>query len=1030
MENINAENDYFGLLYKLANYCEDSIFTIQRSLDEKNIEMLQLLHVDSFDSRNKAIQHKIHEAFSSQLKITLFTTLLNATKHLIINNENIKSLPDSSPCELETILWILDKLGNSYFQVQIKHIFECVYGKENLERLEQYLNLDPETLAQGSQLPVEPCSIDEYVKNMQDLYTPWFEKNPLYLNRTAPKTRMKAYSSFKVSNHHNANIPKRTDWKENDNLDALIQGSWQKLSRKDSKREAKENGSINLHDQSGLKKGYYHRTSIVHSLALQFEQECLIKSSKTFDLNQVNSNLKISMIKGLCKKNIEYYDQIEPELASAGKLFVDEVFSPEIGSLTSNIAEFPIAQKIVWKRIQEIYKDKTIKVCSNDIGPNDIQQGELGDCYLLSALSVLAEQKSFIKRLFHSKNASPTGCYSIWLCDSGEWKNIIIDDYIPCKVSPLQGLAPCFSKSKSDDIWVILLEKAFSKLFGNYHNIDGGILSEAMTVLTGAPAKHFKEKKDSLPLTDQLWRFLKDSLSNKYPITAASRGESMIGQHRHVSVVSNHAYAVLEIKELESIIPEEKTGSNKPRSANKRVQLPAIAKNRVVNSDVKEKSDQRIIKMRNPWGLHIGRDEEWRERSQALSSLVSSAIESDDSIREEEEGGVFWIALDDFARSFKSICACEIHEDYYFSFIRLGEYKGQSHFIAKMELYSSGLVYLSVQQKMKKHFRKNDSYQYSFCRVILGQVDQQGKVISVIDGKYKANQSIVIREKLNKGEYIVVIEVDWVQKFYNEVVVTAYAKTKANFHEEPLNNYDVFSLYEGFLKAALNKPKDKKLGKPKQYENGEIKYDIWKYKVEKFGLVGLFFCNKEEKIALNSRLEIQKFDNMELYMPGSKETHTVDLKLEPGSEKMVIFKARIEDASLERELDVCEAAKTKAFAYEYGEMFRLSNVYTSDQLKELCIEKGTKIQRFLNGMIEVYKFTYLGGVVEYYVNHHENKTFKQEITFEAQNILVNGKEPENMAVLVPPKKDYILDMKVKDMYKGSKFTRKTRPLLI
>jgi len=40
---------------------------------------------------------------------------------------------------------------------------------------------------------------------------------------------------------------------------------------------------------------------------------------------------------------------------------------------------------------------------------------------------------------------------------------VVIDDHIPTSYDQ-----PAFSKSKSGDLWPILLEKAWAKLFGSY----------------------------------------------------------------------------------------------------------------------------------------------------------------------------------------------------------------------------------------------------------------------------------------------------------------------------------------------------------------------------------------------------------------------------------------------------------------------------------------------------------------------------------------------------------------------------------
>ncbi len=56
----------------------------------------------------------------------------------------------------------------------------------------------------------------------------------------------------------------------------------------------------------------------------------------------------------------------------------------------------------------------------------------IGDCYFLSSLSAMAEKPNLISRLFETKDESDKGIYCIWLCDSGEWTQVIIDDQFPC----------------------------------------------------------------------------------------------------------------------------------------------------------------------------------------------------------------------------------------------------------------------------------------------------------------------------------------------------------------------------------------------------------------------------------------------------------------------------------------------------------------------------------------------------------------------------------------------------------------------
>lgn len=62
--------------------------------------------------------------------------------------------------------------------------------------------------------------------------------------------------------------------------------------------------------------------------------------------------------------------------------------------------EFEIDDDIYWRRIHEVMSDnKELSLCEN-FKPSDLTQGEVGDCFLLSALSVLCEFPNLIKRLF------------------------------------------------------------------------------------------------------------------------------------------------------------------------------------------------------------------------------------------------------------------------------------------------------------------------------------------------------------------------------------------------------------------------------------------------------------------------------------------------------------------------------------------------------------------------------------------------------------------------------------------------------
>ena len=85
---------------------------------------------------------------------------------------------------------------------------------------------------------------------------------------------------------------------------------------------------------------------------------------------------------------------------------------------------------------------------------------------LLTAIACLAEFPTLVEDLFpvDSKKYNPSGKYNVRLCEAGSWETITIDDFIPCY--PEGG--PMYAKGHGNELWVMLLEKAYAKMCGSY----------------------------------------------------------------------------------------------------------------------------------------------------------------------------------------------------------------------------------------------------------------------------------------------------------------------------------------------------------------------------------------------------------------------------------------------------------------------------------------------------------------------------------------------------------------------------------
>ena len=173
--------------------------------------------------------------------------------------------------------------------------------------------------------------------------------------------------------------------------------------------------------------------------------------------------------------------------------FIDPSFPPIESSIydASTEPDYPFDEKPVWKRpIEFMYGEP--RLFEDDANPNDIRQGALGNCWFLASIAALAESPALVKRLFITEEYNEFGIYKLRICKNGEWVVVTIDDYIPCS---LNG-GPMFSSSNGNELWVLLLEKAYAKLHGNYWQLRAGFVSHGMMDLSGCPTERVNFPKE------------------------------------------------------------------------------------------------------------------------------------------------------------------------------------------------------------------------------------------------------------------------------------------------------------------------------------------------------------------------------------------------------------------------------------------------------------------------------------------------------------------------------------------------------
>ena len=151
---------------------------------------------------------------------------------------------------------------------------------------------------------------------------------------------------------------------------------------------------------------------------------------------------------------------------------------------------------MAWKRPTQYLsaaKLGDIAIFRGGIDPNDLDQGCLGDCWLIAAVAGVAEFPKLIQDLFvaNTPDRNKAGAYVVRMNKHGWWQDVVVDDYFPCS-----GAAPAFCKTCEDpaELWASLLEKVYAKIHGSYMAIAGGFPLHAIIDYSGLPGWNLTDR--------------------------------------------------------------------------------------------------------------------------------------------------------------------------------------------------------------------------------------------------------------------------------------------------------------------------------------------------------------------------------------------------------------------------------------------------------------------------------------------------------------------------------------------------------
>lgn len=301
--------------------------------------------------------------------------------------------------------------------------------------------------------------------------------------------------------------------------------------------------------------------------------------------------------------------------------FLDDSFPPfhDESLFMNNRPENLKGKKIIWnipKYIKVPTEDNDLEwVVYRNPSYHDIKQGILGDCWLLSALAVIVEKPKLLDNILITKAYNREGIYLIRLCHSGEWKTVILDEYFPCDESN----SLLYAKAVRKQLWVILIEKAYAKLSGCYQAIISGTVFEALAILTGYTCEILNISKASD--FEYIWAKLLSVKDAGFLMGASSNNSDE--NLSSFGLVGNHAYSILDLKQYK---------------------------------------DNRLIKMRNPWG-NLSWNGRWSSRSSEWTPELWKDLNGFSNINLTDDG-IFWMEFRDFTKYFNQISICKIRNDW------------------------------------------------------------------------------------------------------------------------------------------------------------------------------------------------------------------------------------------------------------------------------------------------------------------------------------------------------------------------------
>uniref|UniRef100_A0A8C4ZAZ2 Calpain catalytic domain-containing protein n=1 Tax=Gadus morhua TaxID=8049 RepID=A0A8C4ZAZ2_GADMO len=276
-----------------------------------------------------------------------------------------------------------------------------------------------------------------------------------------------------------------------------------------------------------------------------------------------------------------------------------------------------LLNKSVYRPNNELCKSSPPQFIVDGATRMDVCQGNLGDCWFLSALASLSMHRSLLKRVVPPGQGFQNGYdgsfyFRFW--QYGKWEEVRVDDLLPTQNGQLYYLR----SPNRNEFWSCLLEKAYAKLKGGYQALEMGFPHEAMADMTGGVTEVLSVASFSENLPRALQHLLR-----KGALINCANCQGPLEQKNEQGILFRHAYSLTAVE---------------------RVSAGPVT----------------LVRLHNPWG-----GTEWKGRWSDLSGPEWNTVSEDEQRRlgrVSKEDGEFWMSVSDFRRNLEIIELCHMSD--------------------------------------------------------------------------------------------------------------------------------------------------------------------------------------------------------------------------------------------------------------------------------------------------------------------------------------------------------------------------------